>query len=60
MGRLGPGITLASSQPDRAKELHLMLDNWRKSVNAVMPAPNPKYDPATPAQGLTGTEPCDP
>jgi arylsulfatase A-like enzyme len=51
---------LARQYPDRAKEMRGMLDNWRRSVNAVMPKANPKYDPATAAQGLTGTEPYDP
>jgi arylsulfatase A len=57
---VGEHHNLAAQQPDRAKELHRMLDNWRHSVNAVMPKPNPKYDPATAAQGLTGTEPYAP
>ena len=34
-----------------------MLDRWRKSVNAHMPLPNPKYDPATADQGLAGANP---
>ena len=57
---VGEHHNLATDQPDRAKELHRMLDNWRKSVNAVMPEPNPKYDAAAANQGLTGTEPYDP
>jgi arylsulfatase A-like enzyme len=57
---IGEHHNLATAQPDRAREMRRMLDDWRKSVNAVMPTPNPKYDPATAAQGLTGTEPYDP
>jgi hypothetical protein len=29
----------------KARELSNMLDSWRKKVNAVMPPPNPKYNP---------------
>jgi arylsulfatase A-like enzyme len=57
---IGEHHNLAASQPERAQELRRMLDKWRKSVNAVMPAPNPKYDAAAADQGLTGTEPYDP
>ena len=37
-----------------------MLQDWRADVNAVMPKPNPEYDPAKADQGLTGTEPYEP
>jgi arylsulfatase A-like enzyme len=57
---IGEHHNLASAQPERAKELQGMLANWRTRVDAVMPKPNPKYDPATADQGLTGTEPYDP
>jgi hypothetical protein len=33
------------------------LTAWRESVHASMPALNPKYDPATADQGLTGANP---
>jgi arylsulfatase A-like enzyme len=57
---IGEHRNLAAAQPERAKELQGMLANWRTRVDAVMPKPNPKYDPATANQGLTGTEPYDP
>jgi arylsulfatase A-like enzyme len=37
---------LAAKMPERTREMHGMLKNWRQSVNARMPTPNPKYDPA--------------
>jgi arylsulfatase A-like enzyme len=48
---------LARREPKRAAELHEMLRNWRASVNAAMPEPNPAYDPATADEGLTGENP---
>jgi len=36
---------LSNSEPERVQELRGMLHDWRKSVNAEMPVPNPKYDP---------------
>lgn len=47
---------LAAKDPVRARRMQAKLSAWRKSVNAVMPKPNPKYDPATEDQGLTGAE----
>ena len=37
---------LSSSSPEKVKELSTLLHDWRKSVNAEMPVPNPDYDPA--------------
>ena len=37
---------LAAKMPDKAEELRKMLADWRTSVDAVMPTPNPDYDPA--------------
>jgi arylsulfatase A-like enzyme len=36
---------LASTEPEKVKQLTAMLHNWRKEVGAAMPTPNPKYDP---------------
>ncbi len=36
---------LFKSESQKAKELRNMLHAWRKSVDAVMPPPNPDYDP---------------
>ncbi|MHC4544967.1 MAG: sulfatase [Planctomycetota bacterium] len=43
---------LAKTRPDKAKELHRMLIQWRKSVNAPVPTEkNPQYNPdAKPAK----------
>lgn len=48
---------LSKSDPKRTARLHQMLKNWRKSVGAVMPRPNPNYDPATADEGLAGENP---
>ncbi|MFB3826469.1 MAG: sulfatase [Bryobacteraceae bacterium] len=52
----GERNNLAPKLKQKAAELRKKLDDWRRSVNAVMPAVNPKYDPATADQGLTGKE----
>jgi len=41
---LGEKNNLASAKPDKAKELQARLAAWRKSVNALMPTPNPDFD----------------
>ncbi|HVV00844.1 MAG TPA: sulfatase, partial [Verrucomicrobiae bacterium] len=35
---------LAKAQPEKARELQTLLHDWRKSVGAEMPTPNPNYD----------------
>jgi len=57
---VGEKHNLAAQYPDQAQEMRRMLDNWRRSVDAVMPKVNPKYDAATADQGLTGVEPHTP
>ena len=42
---IGETNNLAEAMPDMVKELRGLLDAWRKSVGAKMPAPNPDYDP---------------
>jgi arylsulfatase A-like enzyme len=38
---------LAKTKPEKAKELHRMLIEWRKSLNAPVPTEkNPEFDPA--------------
>lgn len=37
---IGETQNLATSQPDKAKELHGLLIAWRKDINAPMPQPN--------------------
>jgi arylsulfatase A-like enzyme len=36
---------IAAANPAKVKELQARLAAWRKEVGAVMPTPNPKYDP---------------
>ncbi len=52
----GERRNLVRREHKRAAELHAMLKRWRTSVNAAMPAPNPRYDPAQADQRLTGVE----
>jgi len=42
---LGEKTNLAAQQPGKTKELHAKLIAWRKDVGALMPTPNPKFDP---------------
>ena len=36
---------LSESYPQKVQQLRSMLEKWRNSVHAVMPTPNPNYDP---------------
>ncbi len=56
----GEQRNLVRREADRAKKLQGMLSDWRHSVNAAMPSPNPQYDPAHSGEGLTGYEPPTP
>jgi arylsulfatase A-like enzyme len=53
-----PGETrnLIRKEPGRARRLHESLADWRKQVDASMPASNPGYDPKHASEGLTGYE----
>jgi len=42
---IGEKKNLAAKMPERAAEMRKMLDDWRKSVKAAMPTPNPNYGP---------------
>ncbi len=53
---LGETRNLASANPGKTMELRQLLERWRRSVNAIMPEPNPGYDPAQSDQGLTGAQ----
>jgi arylsulfatase A-like enzyme len=57
---IGEHRNLVGREPTRAKRLYETLADWRKSVNASMPAPNPSYDPTLASEGLTGYEPPTP
>jgi len=43
---VGERNNLASSMPEKADELKRLLAQWRESLGAQMPRPNPDYDPA--------------
>jgi arylsulfatase A-like enzyme len=43
---LSETMDLAMVNPEKAEELTRALHAWRKSVDAQLPTPNPKYDPA--------------
>jgi arylsulfatase A-like enzyme len=40
---IGEHQNLAAKMPEKTAELHKLLLDWRKSVDAAMPAPNPNY-----------------
>lgn len=41
---IGEKVDLAATMPGRVELLHRMLVDWRKTVGAQMPIPNPNYD----------------
>ena len=54
---IGEQHELAAQQPDKVKELHGKLMAWRKEVGALMPTPNPDFDPnKKPAEAGTKKE----
>jgi arylsulfatase A-like enzyme len=46
---IGEHLDLATKLPGKTAELHKLLQDWRKSVDAAMPSPNPNYRKNTPA-----------
>ncbi len=42
---LGETVNLTRLRPERADELLTELREWRESVGAELPTPNPDYDP---------------
>ncbi len=40
---IGEANDLAAAMPEKARELHKMLADWRRTVGAQMPTPNPNY-----------------
>jgi len=42
---IGETIELSAKHPEEAKELLARLHEWRKTMDAQMPTPNPDYDP---------------
>jgi arylsulfatase A len=53
---IGEKRNLAGRESGRARQMQKLLADWRRSVDAVMPAENPRYDPARCREGLTGYE----
>ncbi len=53
---VGETRNLVNKEPGRAAMLKRLLQDWRRSAGAVMPAVNPGYDPARSSEGLTGYE----
>ncbi|QGJ71133.1 N-acetylgalactosamine 6-sulfate sulfatase [Planctomycetales bacterium 10988] len=43
---IGETKNLASEMPEKVEALHQQLVDWRESVSAQMPTPNPNYNPA--------------
>ena len=57
---IGEKNNLADKMPDKTKQLHSKLKDWRASVGAQMPIANPNYDPKREDFGYwwrTGTQP---
>lgn len=42
---IGEAHDLATSMPDKVKELSKLLDQWRAQVGARFPVPDPDFDP---------------
>jgi arylsulfatase A-like enzyme len=49
---IGEQTNLASQQPERAKALRKKLNTWLAEVNARIPQPDPRFDPAKKHQQL--------
>lgn len=50
---VGETINLADSNPEKTKELHNAMIQWRKETDAPVPTePNPKYDAAADANAI--------
>lgn len=43
---IGEQNNLADTSPDRVKEMDRRIEAWLKDSHAVLPLPNPKFDPA--------------
>ena len=46
---LGETRNLAAAQPDRVRELDRLIDTFLTATHALVPGPNPAYDPKAPA-----------
>ena len=42
---LGEKTDLSAKMPEKTAELRQLLHDWRENVNALMPQPNPAYNP---------------
>jgi arylsulfatase A len=51
---IGERDNLADKMPEKAAALRQMLDDWRKSVGARMPTPNPNFDASKTDERPTG------
>jgi arylsulfatase A len=56
----GERSNLVMQDSKKAAQLRKLLVDWRKSVSASMPKPNPDYDSARASEELTGYEPPTP
>ena len=54
---LGEKNDLASQEPQRVKELDAQIEAFLKDTKAVVPAPNPAFDPAAYRPELEGVQP---
>ena len=44
---IGEQINLAADKPTQVQELDMLISEFLKETNAVVPLPNPRFDPAT-------------
>ncbi len=49
-GDISEKTNLAAQHPEKVASLRAKLIAWRTEVGALMPTPNPNYDPAAPAE----------
>lgn len=50
----GEAKDLTAEMPDKAAELRKRLHDWRATVDAQLPTPNPNYDPKAPTKPAEG------
>jgi arylsulfatase A-like enzyme len=47
---IGESNNMAAAHPNKVKELDALIDGFLKDTGALIPKPNPKYDPSAPRE----------
>lgn len=55
---IGEKINLAAKYPKRVKQMNLLIDIHLKDAKALVPIPNPDFDPAKYQPELIGVQPA--